>query len=187
VRADDDQSKREPAGEAVAEDEASDATEALLELVVTPPAQASRTGVVVAEVTRAEPGVLEVRLPGVDAVQARALATAGDLVTGNEVLVVCEGGDPARPIVLGVVTDPNAALASAVADASAPAEQSDTGVSVSVDGKRMVLEAQEEMVLRCGEASITLTRAGKVLIRGAYLSSRSSGAHRIRGATVEIN
>ena len=41
--------------------------------------------------------------------------------------------------------------------------------------------------MRCGEASITLTRAGKVLIRGAYVLSRSSGANRIKGAAVEIN
>jgi len=50
-----------------------------------------------------------------------------------------------------------------------------------------VLKAKQEIVLECGRASITLTSAGKVLIRGAYLSSRSSGVHRIKGASVEIN
>ena len=44
-----------------------------------------------------------------------------------------------------------------------------------------------QIVLRCGEASITLTRAGKVLIRGAYVLSRSSGTNRIQGGSVEIN
>ena len=47
--------------------------------------------------------------------------------------------------------------------------------------------AESEIVLRCGEASITLTRAGKVLIRGTYLLSRSSGVNRIKGGSVQIN
>ena len=51
----------------------------------------------------------------------------------------------------------------------------------------MVLKAQQEIVLECGKASITLTRAGKVLIRGAYLLSRSSGVNRIKGGSVQIN
>jgi hypothetical protein len=42
-------------------------------------------------------------------------------------------------------------------------------------------------VLRCGEASLTLTREGKILLRGTYLSSRATGVHRIQGGTVEIN
>ena len=56
-----------------------------------------------------------------------------------------------------------------------------------VDGEKTVVTAQKEIVLRCGKASITLTRAGKVLIRGAYLLSRSSGVNRIKGGSVQIN
>jgi hypothetical protein len=60
-------------------------------------------------------------------------------------------------------------------------------VEARVDGHRVVLDAEQEIVLRCGKASITLTRAGKVLIRGAYLLSRSSGVNRIKGGSVQIN
>jgi hypothetical protein len=42
-------------------------------------------------------------------------------------------------------------------------------------------------VLRCGQASVTLTKAGKVLIRGTYVSSRSSGVNRIKGGSVQLN
>jgi hypothetical protein len=34
---------------------------------------------------------------------------------------------------------------------------------------------------------LTLTHAGKVLIRGAYVLSRSSGVNRIKGGSVQIN
>ena len=57
----------------------------------------------------------------------------------------------------------------------------------SIDDERLVLSAQREVTIQCGKASITLTRAGKVLIRGEYLLSRSSGVNRIKGASVQIN
>jgi hypothetical protein len=49
------------------------------------------------------------------------------------------------------------------------------------------VSAERQLILRCGDASLTLTRAGKVLISGSYVLSRSSGANRIRGAVVELN
>ena len=58
---------------------------------------------------------------------------------------------------------------------------------VVVDGKRVTIEGAEEITLKCGKASITLTKAGKILIRGTYLSNRSSGVNRILGGSVQIN
>jgi len=60
-------------------------------------------------------------------------------------------------------------------------------VSVQSDDNRLVLSAEREIVLKCGNASITLTRAGKVLINGTYVVSRSSGYNKIKGAAVDIN
>ncbi|MES2673551.1 MAG: DUF6484 domain-containing protein [Pseudomonadota bacterium] len=59
--------------------------------------------------------------------------------------------------------------------------------TIHIDGKRVVIEGQEEVVLSCGESSITLTKAGKILIRGKYLVSRSSGVNRILGGSVQVN
>jgi hypothetical protein len=56
------------------------------------------------------------------------------------------------------------------------------GLPLQVD-----LSAEEEVVLRCGKASITLARSGDVVIRGAYISSRASGANRVVGDTVHLN
>ena len=63
----------------------------------------------------------------------------------------------------------------------------ETPKDVMIDGKRVTFDAREEIVLRCGKASITLTRAGKVLIRGTYLLNRSSGVNRIKGGSVQLN
>lgn len=90
---------------------------------------------------------------------------------GLPVLVALDTGGLGAPAILGRL------LARAVPAVSAAPADSD----------RLVLRAEREIELRCGEASITLTRAGKVLIRGAHIVSRSKGANKIKGAYVDIN
>lgn len=100
-----------------------------------------------------------------------ALATARyDLAPeGAAVALMFIDGDPARPLVVGLIETPT--------DAVTPSTPED----------RVTITAAREIVFQCGRASIVLTRAGKVLVRGAYLSLRSSGMHRITGASVQIN
>jgi hypothetical protein len=89
---------------------------------------------------------------------------------------VFENGDVDRPIVVGVLR-------------GAPGWPIETPgqVEVDADGQRMVVTAREQLVLRCGKASITLTKAGKVLIEGSYVLSRSTGVNRIKGGSVQLN
>lgn len=56
-----------------------------------------------------------------------------------------------------------------------------------VDGRRIVFDAQDEIVLRCGKASITLRRNGRIIIRGTRVETAAEGVNRIKGGTVEIN
>ena len=53
--------------------------------------------------------------------------------------------------------------------------------------ERLVLSAEKEIVLRCGEASITLRADGKIILRGTHLLQRSSGPLRLKGGSVSIN
>jgi len=98
---------------------------------------------------------------------------------GCSVVVVFDQGDVRRPIIVGVLQD------------SRPSGQAALDrpplLAVDVDDERLVLSAEREIILRCGEASITLTRAGRVIIRGTYIMSRSSGYNKIKGAAVDIN
>ena len=94
---------------------------------------------------------------------------------GREVLVVFEEGDVRFPYIIGLFWQP---------EQRPPTQQL---IEAKVDGEQVVIEGKKEIVLRCGKASITLTRAGKVLIRGAYVLSRSSGVNRIKGGSVQVN
>ena len=51
----------------------------------------------------------------------------------------------------------------------------------------ITLQAETELLLRCGNASILLRRDGKLVIKGTEVVSRASGAHKIRGGQVNIN
>ena len=112
-------------------------------------------------------------------VPARSTVPLGpETAVGREVVLVFEGGDPSRPIALGVL-EPLTPAASAQPAASP--------FKLDADGERLEIQANREIVLQVGKASITLTRAGKILLRGAYLLSRSSGVNRIKGGSVQIN
>jgi len=106
-------------------------------------------------------------------VPARTIVVLSHEDVGREVALLFEGTDPVKPILIGPIVHPQ--------------QQRPQRVSVDRDRERLEFIADREIVLRCGNASITLTRAGKVLIRGAYVSSHSSGVNKIKGGAVHIN
>lgn len=148
------------------------------ELLLTPEAPSRIDGVVIATVVGFDDGgsprVSFTGNPLRRPVSALTTIPIGLGDVEKEVVVSFEQGDPARPIVLGKLWQPS--------PVPPPAP-----VAASVDGERLVLTAEKEIVLQCGSASLTLTKAGKVLIRGDYILSRSSGVNRIKGGSVQIN
>lgn len=58
---------------------------------------------------------------------------------------------------------------------------------VNINGKRISIEAEEELTIKCGKGSILIDKQGKIVVRGTNLISRSSGNHKIKGASVSIN
>jgi hypothetical protein len=113
------------------------------------------------------------------------------------VLLQFERGQADLPIVVGLIQSAEPSLVELLLSSAPPAavQKAAGGTTVAqarlqearLDGKRVVLEAEHEVVLRCGKASITLTQDGKVVVRGAYVETRSQGVNRIKGGTVKIN
>jgi hypothetical protein len=97
------------------------------------------------------------------------------------VLLVFEQERSDRPVVVGWIEPPP------VLRTDRGCARTDARLEASVDGRRVVLNAEDEIVLQCGEASITLRRNGRIVIRGAYVETRSRGVNRIKGGSVQIN
>lgn len=111
-----------------------------------------------------------------------ALATPRHL--GREVLVLFQDGDRSKPIVIGLMED---RLENLMQMEVAPTEPAQPPQEVRVDGQRVVIEAQEQVELRCGQGSITIRKDGKIIVKGTNVLSHATGANRIRGGSVSLN
>jgi len=108
---------------------------------------------------------------------------------GREVALLFNGGDLRHPVIMGVIH--SAMLDSFSSPDTSKTEASETKpqeeIEVLADGKKCHIKANEELKLQCGKASITMTKDGKIFLRGTYLSSRSSGTNRMLGGSVLLN
>lgn len=126
-----------------------------------------------------------------------AMTTLGLTQThvGRQIALLFANGDLQSPVIMGMIHSPLQDMLENFGQARTDEEsenevelESDLKVDdVLIDGKKIIFEAKEEIVLKCGESSITLTKAGKILIRGKYLLNRSTGVNRIMGGSVQVN
>jgi hypothetical protein len=108
--------------------------------------------------------------------RARSLVSLLASDVGRDIALMFETGDPIRPIVIGRIEKAPAASAR-----RASAEP------LIIDAESVLLTSGREIVLRCGEATLTLRRDGKLVLRGAYVETHAAGVNRIKGGCVKIN
>lgn len=102
---------------------------------------------------------------------------------GRRVLIVFEKGDPELPIIIALMEDPLDSLLSL----EVKGDTDEAPKDALIDGKVINIEAEKEIILKCGKGSITIRKDGKIIIKGTNVLSRSSGPQRIKGASVNIN
>jgi len=128
--------------------------------------------------------------PGEMPVVAKSMAICSQHDIGREVALLFEDGDPHKPLLVGLIQNPSDTAESLQPSlkelANVETDEQDNPY-LELDGERIELKAKQEITLKCGRASITLTKAGKILVRGTYLSSRSTGVNRIRGGSIQLN
>ena len=98
-------------------------------------------------------------------------AELADVIAGVEILLIFENNDLTQPIIIGRVRD------------RLPVN----GIEISIRGRRVIVNADQEIELRCGEAKLLITHEGKVVVLGNDVLSRARRRNRIKGGTVNIN
>lgn len=115
---------------------------------------------------------------------------------GRQVALLFANGNPESPVIMGLIHSPLDIILENHQQNESSQDGKDTEITSSalpnknefkIDGKKVVIEAMDEIEFKCGESSIVLTKEGKILIRGKYLLSRSSGVNRILGGSVQVN
>lgn len=94
-----------------------------------------------------------------------------------------------QPLVLGALYQPHGAKAEAETDEAEADEteaHEDEG-EIFVDGQRLILHAQQEIELRCGESALILSADGRIELRGTYITSQASATQRILGGSINLN
>ena len=128
-------------------------------------------GVVIGELLRLYSDSAFVNVPeyGLNYVAAKFICAHDLLKDRKQVAIMFEGGNTDKPMIIGAM------------------EEQKTK-TVTIDKKeRVLIEAEQEIELRCGESSILLTNDGRILLRGNYVSSQATATQRIRGGSVQIN
>lgn len=99
----------------------------------------------------------------------------------QDVVLMFDGGDPEKPLLTALLRSATHRVDALLAPL--PEKQR----VARVDGKQVVIEGDEEVVLKCGKASLTLRRDGKVVLRGVNLVTQAEQVHKVRGGKVQIN
>jgi Domain of unknown function (DUF6484) len=138
----------------------------------------TRTGTLVGFTVAGDPLVDFHGNPSLGHLAARSCVDILPRDLGREVVLLFEEGDCGRPLVVGLIRIN-----------SGPTTDAQNTLSTQVESVYVArtVSACEKLVLRCGAASITLTRDGRVTIVGTHVQSSASNTNRIRGGSVQIN
>ncbi|WP_300667624.1 DUF6484 domain-containing protein [Desulfoluna sp.] len=91
-----------------------------------------------------------------------------------------ENHDPGRPVVTNIYYS--------ILDSNDEAEKDLSTKEIRVHGKRIVIEAETEIVIRSGEASTTYTaKNGRLVSEGVEILSEALHANKIKGASIALN
>lgn len=124
------------------------------------------------------PGNPHGALPARTVLSPTVLTRACKRATRPEVILAFEDERADRPVILGLLHSERSG--------SETPEVHDRPEAI-VDGKRIVLEGEDEIVLKCGKAVLMMRRNGRIVVRGTYIETESEGVNRVTGGTVEIN
>jgi hypothetical protein len=83
---------------------------------------------------------------------------------GRRCTLLFEGGDPQRPVILGLLYDHQA----------------------NRQGYQ-IIQADDALILQCGASRIEMFEDGRIMVQGIQIDNQAYGPYRIKGASVKVN
>jgi len=123
-------------------------------------------------------------------VQALATVDISKASIGRQVAILFAAGDLNQPVVMGMIRNPidnNIDSEQQESDKNNEDAQNSKSIDEKMDEENLVFSAKNQITLKCGKASITLTKAGKVIISGEYVISKSTGVNSLKGGSIQLN
>lgn len=105
-----------------------------------------------------------------------------EAVEGLRVMLQFENHQADKPIIMGVV---HSQLVNN--EVKTLTLNSDLVNAALVDGKKIQIDARDEIELKCGKSSILMRKDGKIVLKGMELTSRALKTNKIKGGSVSIN
>ncbi len=132
-----------------------------------------------------ETGQARIHLPSiaVDPIPALSLCALREELIGHTCAVQLIDGDASRPLIIGMVH----AQSEQQLQRDTATDSSHSTLTVTQNGKRVEINAAEELVLQCGETRIVMSSDGLIEIRAPYIDSHALATQRVRGGSVQIN
>ncbi len=100
----------------------------------------------------------------------------------QEAVLLFDRDDPRRPLLVALLRSESPLVDGMLSGPLPPGPK-----VLRVDEKRVLISGQEEVVLQCGKASLTLRRDGRVVLRGVNVVTQAEQVQKIRGGKVQIN
>jgi hypothetical protein len=111
--------------------------------------------------------------------RARSCVKLSAVQLGADVILVMTSEN--NPIITGVIETEPVEVELKQATVFTPQN------TLAINGQLLNLKATECIRIECGEASITLTKEGKITIKSKHILSRAKKVNRIQGGSVELN
>lgn len=140
-------------------------------------------------ITVSDDGEVFIDGAGIDQSQLRARISVGVhqgwenslLRPGNSVLVINEDGDPKRPIIIGSIVE-KLDFEPSLKKSSVKEHK-----AIHFKGKQITFESSGQVIIKCGNSTITMKNDGEIVLRGKKIVSRAAQSNKIKGAAVKIN
>lgn len=101
---------------------------------------------------------------------------------GQTCVVQFIDNDVNKAIVMGLLVEQQATILP-----DSPSTEPVSELVISQRQGSVKIEAQDELVLQCGESRIIMNANGVIRIRGLYIDSQARATQRIRGGSVRVN